>query len=451
MEQGHSTTETATAPTAVQVGGWGVWIYSCVTLLTEERMRRADKWRVRVGLFVLAGTALMVIAGCAGGKREPIFGTVASSPERAARGYAAGLRVATYEVFWDRLQPVRDRFDESKFDQARQDIAAFRDAGLEVVLSLGVQYPPAWAFEVPNSRYVNQYGEAYVDGEPGANGLNAVFNQEVRDLQADYIARAFQELGDDFYAVRLGWGYYGELSYPSHTHNDRPNAYWGFDDVALGRAGNLANTLSPNPVPDWKPGDPSPDHGAARQFAAWYLDAMTDYQNWQIETVRQHYGGRLAVLYPSWGLRPGQLDAAVDKDLSGFTAPELNGEIQRGHDFSRHVAGLPDPEVRTSGVVVYTTWLDASPAFGDDGGQDPVGWSPVHFLAALAEDRGSALEVWGENTGWGSVEAMALCFDRLDAYDVSGLFWAFEEQLFEQGDYATLEDYAALIAARADD
>ncbi len=83
-------------------------------------------------------------------------------------------------------------------------------------------------------------------------------------------------------------------------------------------------------------------------------------------------------------------------------------------------------------------------------GRIPVGWSPVHFLASLAEERGQALEVWGENTGWGSVDEMALCFDRLDTYALSGLFWAFEEQLYGGGTYATLDDYAALIAARAD-
>jgi len=166
--------------------------------------------------------------------------------------------------------------------------------------------------------------------------------------------------------------------------------------------------------------------------------------------VREHYGGRLAVLYPSWGLRTGQLDAAVEKDLSGFTSPELNGEIQRGHDFARHIAGLPDREVRTSRVVVYTTWLDASPEFGDDGGQNQSSWSPVHFLAVPAEERGRALGVWGENTGWGSIDEMTLCFDRLDTYALSSFFWAFEEQLYDGGGYAALGDYAELIAARGD-
>ena len=396
----------------------------------------------------LVGMLLAWAIGCAGSSSGPIYGTIASRPENAATAYAAGLRAVTYEVYWDRLQPERDRFSDQQFEQARRDLAAFREAGMQIVLSLGVQYPPGWAFDTPHSRYVNQYGEPYVGDEPGANGLNAVFSQQVRDLQAAYVARAFAELGDDFYALRLGWGYYGELSFPSHQYGDRINTYWGFDDLALGKAEGLAVTLLPNPVPDWKPGEPSADHAAAKQFSAWYLDAMTDYQNWQIATVREHYDGRLAVLYPSWGLRPGQLEAATGKELSGFTAAEQNGEIQRGHDFARHVAALPGRERRNAGIVVYTTWLDASPTFGDDASSDPTVWSPVHYLAQLAVEHRPTLEVWGENTGWGAAEAMQLCFDRATAYGLTGLFWAFEEQLYDGGgDYASLHDYSQQIRA----
>ncbi len=401
----------------------------------------------RSGTLVV-GLLLLCIVGCAGSSGEPIYGTIASRPGNAGAVYAAGLRAVTYEVYWDRLQPEPDRFDDGQFEQARRDLAAFREAGVQIVLSLGVQYPPGWAFDTPHSRYVNQYGEAFVAGEPGANGLNAVFSQPVRDLQAAYVARAFTELGDDFYAVRLGWGHYGELSFPSHQYGDRINTYWGFDDLALGKAEGLAVTLSPNPVPDWKPGEPSADHAAAHQFATWYLDAMTNYQNWQIATVREHFGGRIAVLYPSWGLRPGQLEVAIAKDLSGFTAAEQNGEIQRGHDFARHVAALPGDARRSDGIVVYTTWLDASPTFGDDTSSDPASWSPVHYLAQHAADHKPALEIWGENTGWGSVKAMQLCFDRVRTYGLTGLFWAFEEQLFDSAsDYASLDDYAVQIGA----
>ena len=392
---------------------------------------------------LLLGIVALVAAACGGSAGSVAYGTVAGRPENAAALYAAGLRAVTYEVYWDRIQPARDTFDEAQLEQARRDLATFHEAGMEVVLSLGIQYPPAWAFEVPHSRYVNQYGEAYVGDGPGANGLNAVFNQEIRDLQAAYVARVLEALGRDAYAVRLGWCYYGELSYPIHHYGDRVNVYWGYDDLALGRAAGLATTLSPNPVPDWQPGESSADHTAAGQFATWYLDAMTDYQTWQIATVRAHYDGRPAVLYPSWGVRPGQLDAAIARDLSGFTPAEQNGEIQRGHDFARHVASVAD-----SGVVVYTTWLDAPPSLVDDLGEDRAVWSPAHFLSQLAREHALGLEVWGENTGWGTPEQMRLSFERVQALGLTGLFWAFEGQLLDPGGrWATLEDYEALIEA----
>ncbi len=394
-------------------------------------------------ICLLLGTVVLVAAACAGDTGGVLYGTVASRPENAAALHAAGLQAVTYEVYWDRLQPARDAYDEAQLERARLDLATFREAGMEVVLSLGLQYPPAWAFEVPHSRYVNQYGEAYVGDEPGANGLNAVFNQEIRDLQATYVAWTLEALGRDAYAVRLGWCYYGELSYPIHRYGDRVNVYWGFDDPALGRAAGLPATLTPNPVPDWRPGEPSTGHASAQQFADWYLGAMTDYQNWQVVTVRAHYDGRLAVLYPSWGVRPGQLEAAVARDLSGFTPAEQNGEIQRGHDFARHVHSLTDRQ-----TVVYTTWVDAADAIVDDAGVDRAGWSPVHYLAQLAEEHRLNLEVWGENTGWGTSEQMRLSFERVQAFGLTGLFWAFEEQLLDPGGrWATLGDYQALIEA----
>jgi len=395
--------------------------------------------------FALATTALL--GGCTGGRGSgrTTYGTVASRIENADTNRAAGLGAVTYEVYWDRLQPFSDRFSLSQFDRARDDLATFRDAGMQIVLDLGLQYPPSWAFTTQNSRYVNQYGDAYTDDLPGSNGLNAVFNQQVRDLQAAYVDRVFEELGSDFYAVRLGWGYYGELSYPGHTYADRVNAYWAFDDVAQGLAPGLSMTLMPNPVPGWIPRTESQDHASAREFLSWYLDALTDYQNWQIATVRRHFDGQLAVLYPSWGVRPGQLEPAIATDLSGLSPPEQNGELQRGHDFARHIASLEDRK-----VIAYTTWLDASPSFGNETGDNPAGWSPAHYLAQLAEERRPALQVWGENTGSGTVDDMQLCFNRLDDYGLKGLFWAFESQLYATAnDYASIDDYATLIDARA--
>jgi len=371
---------------------------------------------------------------------DPVFGVLEGSPTRAATTAAAGVHLTVFGLAWARYEPEPGSFSEDYAEAARHDLAAFRGAGQEVVLDLGFQYVPRWVFTLPNSQFADQYGDAFVPGEPGDAGANAVFNAKIRDLQFQYLAHVFQDLGTDFFAVRLGWGHYGELCYPFHKYAGHLNCYWGFDPVAQGKAPGLPESLKPCPVPGWIPGTPSAGHADASRFVNWYLDALADYQNWQVHTVRQFYQGRLAILYASWGVRPGRLDQAIAGDLSGTTQEEITGEIPRGYDFARLVAGIDDPN-----VLVYSTWLDAN--FGDETSPDPAQWNPMRYLCTLAEAHQPQLDTWGENTGRNDLDAMERSFDRMRHYHMIGMVWAFEPDLYApKGKYARLADYQNLIA-----
>ena len=81
------------------------------------------------------------------------------------------------------------------------------------------------------------------------------------------------------------------------------------------------------------------------------------------------------ILYPSWGLRPGDIELALATGLDGTSPPELNGEVQRGYDFARQVAALSDPN-----LILTTTWLDADVYPDLEHGSDPKFWSPARFL-----------------------------------------------------------------------
>lgn len=151
--------------------------------------------------------------------------------------------------------------------------------------------------------------------------------------------------------------------------------------------------------------------------------------------MRTVYPGTLAMMYPSWGIRPGQVDLAIESDLEGSTNPEINGELQRGFDFERFVAGIRDQR-----VALYTTWLEAP--FGDDTSSDPADWTPGHYLAHLASAKD--LEVWGETSGQNSYADMQRCFERMQQFNIRVLMWAFHGQL-KGGRYATMEQYAELI------
>ncbi|MET0261663.1 MAG: hypothetical protein ABW223_02105, partial [Rariglobus sp.] len=354
------------------------------------------------------------------------IGVLQSKPERAEELKTGGVSIAVLGVSWDRFEPAADKPDAAYLEQLRAELAEYKKAGLEVVLDLGIQYPPAWLFDIPDSRYQNQYGTAFVDRRPGMNVANSVFNAAVRDRQAAYMASLFRELGTTWYAVRLGGGWYSELNYPPASFQDNTNCYWGFDPLAQGARPDRPAGVTACPVPGWKPGTASEDNASARRFAQWYMDSLKNYHDWQITTARSHYAGPLMMLYPSWGIRPGQLDAAIAGDLAGLTSPEKNGEIQRGFDFTRFIAGIRD-----SKVWIHCTWLDSNPEWSDDTGSDEARWSPARFLSSLARKQKPALTVSAENTGGGGLAALELCARRIRELNIKTFLWAFGPDLFD--------------------
>lgn len=406
-------------------------------------------------VFVLAASAKTALSNPALSKlvapnigQTFAFGALQSDPARASQMHAAGVTIATIEVGWDRCEPRQGVWNRAYFAETKAKMQKLRAAKQEIVLDLGVQYPPAWVFDLPYARFVNQYDATYDSAEAGKNVPNAVFNQAVRACQAAYMARVFQELGTNFHHVRLGGGWYGELHFPPATFKEQKNCYWAYDALAQGRAPGLAAGLRPCPVPNWKPGEPSAQHRAASLFANWYLNALQNYHDWQIATARRFYSGPLAMLYPGWGVRPGQLDGAIAGDLDGTTSVEQNGELQAGGDFARFVASVRDPN-----VIVYTTWIDAP--FGDDASREPAQWTPAHWLAYLAAANPLDLPKMGENTGSNDVLALQRSVQRMRAYNLRGIMWAFESQLFasepkSEPKHATLAQLREAIAQQRD-
>ncbi|HYM83635.1 MAG TPA: hypothetical protein VEY67_05760 [Candidatus Dormibacteraeota bacterium] len=344
------------------------------------------------------------------------------SPERSA-----GLTTKVFELGWSSYETANGVFSGGYIAAKRSEAAALRAAGFTLILSLGVQYTPAWMMSLPNAYYVDQYGTRYDDASSGSGRANLIWNEELRALEARYIARVFADLGTDWAAVRIGGGRYGELGYPVASYGTETNTYWAFD----------ANAARSDPVPGWKPGMASPN-GEAGRFAAWYLDRLAGYATWQASTVRSHFAGRLMVLFPSFGIRPGQLAAAVAANLSGATSPERNGEVPRGYDYARQVKALS----AFSGIVLASTWLDCP--YGNDASASPVDWRPIHYLTYLAAPYGMAR--YGENTGQGSASVLEFTAAQARTYGLLGFAWFNEREVYA-GSYATISDIARIVAA----
>jgi hypothetical protein len=374
---------------------------------------------------------------------HPVVGTLESNPGHAADVRAAGARAVVVGLGWDRCEPRDGVFDAAYLQSIRDEMDAFRRAGMFIVVDLGVQYPPQWIFNNPSAHFRDQYGQDFNPASASGDcGVNLVFSEKMREKFAAYMDHVFATLGTDFYAVRLGGGRYGELGFPTNRYAANLNCYWAFDSLAQGREPGLPPGLKPCPVPGWLPGQPSTNHESAARFLDWYMASMKNYHDWQISIVRSHFPGPLLMLYPSTGgLRPGQLAEAVGDDCAGSTEPEKTGEVQRGYDTARFVAGITDPR-----VVVYSTWIDGFP-WCDDSSPDPRRWSPGHFLGSLAASHQPPLLVGGENTGHpDDLANMQLTFRRIREQKLCVLFWAFEPSLFSRSKgKGNLQDFRQCI------
>lgn len=327
-----------------------------------------------------------------------------------------GVTTVLAEVFWDAAEPTPGRFDEGYLAFTRHQVQRLRAAGLGVVLNLGVYQAPAWVLARPGARPTDQDGRPWT----ATPQPDLVFDQALRPLAEAYLDRVFAELGTDFVAVRAGAGPNGETGYPGAR--DASTGAFASRYFAFSLAAQAVD-----PVPGWLPGQPSP-HGEAARFYAWYVDSLVDVENWEVAAVRRHYAGPVPVLYPSYGLRPGDREAAVAGDLSGGTGAERNGEVSRGYDHARLVDGLTDPH---SGV--WGTWAEFP--------------TTLEFLAGLARAKG--LPLYAESSGNDSAAQLSDAVTQARRWHAAlFLMWRADQAYCFCSGWATIDDYTRLIGGR---
>jgi hypothetical protein len=341
----------------------------------------------------------------------PWLGVLEPDGSHSPAERAAGMTVVDFELHWRAYEPTQGVVDPAYVAQMRGLLNSFRAAGMQVILQPGIEDAPAWVYNLDgNTRFVNQYGDVFMgDGEGPV--ANAVFDAAVQRAQQAYIAQIATDFGDAWFGVRVGGLQYGELKYPANAYNGHVNSYWAFDGAA--QAGS--------PVPGWRPGQADPAKATA--FLDYYLQKLTNYQNLLLTAYRSHFSGWLYVLYPSWGLRPGEIQAAAATDLNGSTPTTGWNSLAYGVDWARQVNSIT-----VLGTVAYTTWLER----GDDSTTDPVHMSPLRYLAMLAHGHG--LPVAGENAQPGvSGAALTDLIRRVLDVRAVGVMWFFEPSLVAAG------------------
>lgn len=373
--------------------------------------------------------------GRQGDSGGPWFGVLrVSDGAQANRLSGTRLKRAVVGLEWSRYQPVPGRTDAAYVARIAALVARLKAEGVGVVLDPGLQYPPRWVFDLPGgTRFRDQYGVSWTGSADGTAVADGVFNSRVRAAEADYLRRVAADLGGGgFAAIRVGGLLSGELRYPPADdgagHHD---SIWFFDAGARASA----------PVPGWRPGEGGRVE-ATRSVDA-YLAALAGYERWLLRATADAFPrGRLQVLFPGWGLRPGQVAQAVDDGLDGGSRAERGGMLASGLDWAQQVPALA---VTGSRAVAYTTWLDAA-----SGGSTPQLVSPVAYLASLAAR--VKIPVAGENTrlkgtGGSAARTLRVCLHRVRALHLDGMMWMSEPDLLAGRGGLTLSDYAGAVAA----
>ena len=154
------------------------------------------------------------------------------------------MEAKVFSLSWRLYEPGDGQWSQSYIARKQAQYQQIRDAGLDVILSLGYHDPPDWIHTThADSRYINQDGVPYISQDQIDGGdLNIVWNDKMRALVERYVAHVFASFGADFAAVRIGGGRFGELSYPPTAYAGQENAYWAFD----------RNALADYPVPGWR-------------------------------------------------------------------------------------------------------------------------------------------------------------------------------------------------------
>ncbi|MCP1415221.1 glycoside hydrolase family 5 protein [Paenarthrobacter sp. A20] len=431
-----------------------------------------------------------VIAGCSvepDHAAEPMtFGVLGSTctPERLAALHEAGVSVVELPVAWDRYQPEAGQENRDYVDEVRARLNDCRQAGMGVILSPGLHYPPDWVGDLTGGVLKGSGGDVPKDA-----GAELVFSAEVRDAARKYLARVASDLGfEGITAIRVGTNATGELGYPGHGDGDggsedggnedggSDEEFWAFGDAPQFGIG-LAEGVAPSPMPGWVPGSRS-WHGKSvtdeqvQRWWDWYAGSVVNAVAWQVGELRTlGFQGRVHVPVAGRGVLPADKAEAVKGRLDGRANPD--GAQERGLDYAAQFAVL----ATLTGVDVDFTGLDdvsdvraraaVPPQDQCRPGDDDVvllgdvsSWSSHRYTSALA--RRAGLGLVGENPGppdspftGGSPESHSLAEQMGTAprYAVecgmAMFLFGFEENLFEDDDRAgsgfALEDYKEVI------
>jgi hypothetical protein len=335
--------------------------------------------------------------------------------------------MAMLELNWSAFEPRPGVIDPGYVAAMRCRLRAYRAAGMKVTLGLGMAATPSWVFALPDSCYADQHGNV-------PREACFVFSRAVRRAAARYMSLVNASLPlQGFWAIRLTSGGNGEMLYPGG------GGYWAFSNAALTGDG-LPPGMTPNPYPDWRPGDRGLSPARIDRWVNWYVGGLVDVTSWQMRVLtRLGFTGYYQTVTPGSGTRPGEL-ARAEQD--GLPDDDTTGA---GAVWDRYYAMLP---VKTNVIAYISSVADTS---GGDDLPRPAdatipltsaamdSWSATRWITRVANQH--RLPVGGENPGYGmpahlnahytSGAMMANALRQARAAGFTVFYWAHDVRLWD--------------------
>ena len=164
-----------------------------------------------LALAVLALVISLNVHAAPAPTSAPLWGTLDTQTGSAATEGKTGI-MAMFEYNWASFEPTQGVLSPSYLATMKYELASYQAAGQKVTLGLGLQNPPSWVYNLPDSKYVDQNGNTSTEA-------NVVFSQAVRTAAAQYLSLVAGAIPlSNFYAIRLTSGGDGEMLYPGGGH-----------------------------------------------------------------------------------------------------------------------------------------------------------------------------------------------------------------------------------------
>ncbi len=388
----------------------------------------------------------------------------------------AGVELAQVDLRWDRLEPVSGQLDRVYAKEVADAIRTCKDAGIGVILGLGLQYAPDWVSLLPDGEYLDQARNVHPGQVP-----NLVFSSDVRWAFETHAANVLRLLPEGaVHAVRIGTNEAGELGYPGQGGNSSTSGtgYWAFNDAAQTGHG-LPADVDKTPFPGWKPGDDTwrGQSITAKQVTTWfdwYSDSVTRTVLWQAETLRSlGFEGQFHIPLAGRGALPVDLRQAIAANLDG--SGDRDGSLGRGLYYPHQLQAFGDAK-NAGNLIANVTSLDDATAVQARARRpatdscspmdhridlvthpDVERWSSSRWTVANARKAG--LDVIGENPGsprapgtGGNTETddirEQMKYAPRYAVDcgLTTFLWAFEDDFFGDPRQMTLGEYRKIIS-----